>query len=50
MPNGARLCNRTNPALRSGQMPATPDELFAYLDRLGIACKAAIDATVFRLD
>ncbi len=38
MPNGAGICNQGGRRATSGRaMPATPDELFSYLDQLGIA-------------
>jgi Ala-tRNA(Pro) deacylase len=46
MPKSARLGNR-RPARLSNPMPATPDELFAYLDGLGIAHKTVTHPSVF---
>src|SRR5438552_16810481 len=55
MPKSAFLCNRTfcnrgGPALSSEPMPATPDELFAYLDALGIAQETVRHAAVFAVE
>jgi Ala-tRNA(Pro) deacylase len=36
MPKGTRLCNNTLPNANIALMPATPDQLFAFLDRLSI--------------
>jgi Ala-tRNA(Pro) deacylase len=46
----AWLCNRGDPALSSEPMPATPDELFAYLDTLGIAHKTVTHPAVFTVE
>src|SRR5215813_15247978 len=55
MPKAANLCNRGRPALSSSflehaLMPATPDELFAYLDMLGIAHKTVTHPAVFTVE
>jgi Ala-tRNA(Pro) deacylase len=56
MPNGTRLCNNSraidNAALMWGRpsMPATPDDLFGYLDRLGIAHSTVQHAPLFTVE
>jgi Ala-tRNA(Pro) deacylase len=44
------LCNRARPALSSMAMPATPDELFAFLDTLGVAHKTVTHPAVFTVE
>src|SRR5690242_21874063 len=53
MPKSGALCNGGHAALSSGPMsaiPATPDDLFAYLDTLGIAHKTVTHPAVFTVE
>src|SRR5438046_10659821 len=50
MPKSRWLGNCGHPALSSEPMPATPDELFAYLDTLGIAHKTVTHPAVFTVE
>src|SRR5271155_5157417 len=50
MPKSLPLCNRGRPALLTGVMPASPDELFAYLDQLGIEHKTVAHPAVFTVE
>src|SRR5271170_1520167 len=50
MPKSLPLCNRGRPALLTGVMPASPDELFAYLDQLGIEHKTVTHPGVFTVE
>jgi Ala-tRNA(Pro) deacylase len=49
MPKSLRLCNR-HPQAYEPQMPASPDELFAYLDSLGIAHKSVSHQPLFTVE
>jgi Ala-tRNA(Pro) deacylase len=49
MPKSLRLCNR-HPQAYEPPMPVTPDELFAYLDSLGIAHKSVSHQPLFTVE
>jgi len=50
MPKSGRLCNRRRAGLKTPPMAAAPDELFAYLDRLGIAHKTVSHPPLFTVE
>jgi len=53
MPKSGALCNGGRAALSSGPMsakPASPDDLFAYLDTLGIAHRTVTHPAVFTVE
>src|SRR3569833_2847341 len=63
MPNGTRLCNQRARDERAGSnlanssvaihpilMPASPDDLFAYLDQLGIAHSTVSHPPLFTVE
>ena len=49
MPKSDRLCNLAERGLKT-PMPASPDELFAYLDSLGIAHKTVSHPPLFTVE
>jgi Ala-tRNA(Pro) deacylase len=49
MPKSAPLCNLARRGLKA-PMPASPDELFAYLDSLGIAHKTVTHPPLFTVE
>src|SRR5580700_178644 len=49
MPKSLRLCNR-RPSAYEPPMPASPDELFAYLDSLGIAHNSVSHRPLFTVE
>ncbi len=52
MPKGARICNHApcRPTRTNSFMPATPEQLFAFLDRLGIAHRTVTHPAVFTVE